>query len=296
MTPAPPKPKVIAHRGLRSEYPENTLLSISKALELDGLYGIEFDVDLCDQPVVLHQETLLPDPSFARLMPASRNFTSRNWVAEHSAHEILQLDAGSWMDPKFSAERIPTLRQVLELDWKDKTAFVELKDPSFWSTRELDRPKRMLDAVLPDLLRFPGKLGVLSFNPEMLKELQRRAPQISSTLLLWLEWQGRAAEVVALAQSCGASSLAMADSMLLANPRETASWLEAAQQAKLMLCVYPISPAHDEPEYASWSAASQHARWAKLCDVGVDAIVSDFARENIEFLAKVNADESRDRH
>ena len=64
---------VIAHRGLRSEKPENTLASIRAALEVPHLHGVEFDVELTSDGglVALHQETMTPDSAFAALEPLS---------------------------------------------------------------------------------------------------------------------------------------------------------------------------------------------------------------------------------
>jgi glycerophosphoryl diester phosphodiesterase len=105
--------KVISHRGLRQEAPENTRAALLAAIEIPGVHGVEFDIELADEPVVLHQETMVPDESFAKLQPASRNFESRDWVGEHTAAEIVQLDAGSWLAPHFAAEAVPRLRDVL---------------------------------------------------------------------------------------------------------------------------------------------------------------------------------------
>jgi glycerophosphoryl diester phosphodiesterase len=54
------KLRVVGHRGVRSRFPENTLKSISAAIYLPGIYGVEFDLELTiDMELVgLHQETL----------------------------------------------------------------------------------------------------------------------------------------------------------------------------------------------------------------------------------------------
>ena len=40
----PKKPLIIAHRGVSATYPENTLPSFKRALELEDVYAIEFDI------------------------------------------------------------------------------------------------------------------------------------------------------------------------------------------------------------------------------------------------------------
>ena len=50
--------KIWAHRGCSQRYPENTILAFSKAMELDGLAGIELDIQLSrdGELVVIHDE------------------------------------------------------------------------------------------------------------------------------------------------------------------------------------------------------------------------------------------------
>ena len=52
--------KIWAHRGCSQNYPENTLLAFKKACELEGLEGIELDIQLTKdgEVVVIHDETV----------------------------------------------------------------------------------------------------------------------------------------------------------------------------------------------------------------------------------------------
>ena len=54
------KPAIWAHRGCSARYPENTLLSFEKAAQINGIKGIELDVQMTkdDQLVVIHDERL----------------------------------------------------------------------------------------------------------------------------------------------------------------------------------------------------------------------------------------------
>jgi glycerophosphoryl diester phosphodiesterase len=36
-------------------------------------------------------------------------------VADFTLEEIRQLDAGSWFDPKFAGEKVPTLQELIDL-------------------------------------------------------------------------------------------------------------------------------------------------------------------------------------
>lgn len=50
--------KVWAHRGCSQMYPENTISAFEKAMEIEGLEGIELDIQLTKdgQLVVCHDE------------------------------------------------------------------------------------------------------------------------------------------------------------------------------------------------------------------------------------------------
>lgn len=89
--------KVYGHRGAPAEFPENTLASFRRALELD-IAGIELDVHLSADgvPVVIHDETV------------DRTTNGQGAVANLTVDELRQLDAGN-------GEYVPTLAEVLDL-------------------------------------------------------------------------------------------------------------------------------------------------------------------------------------
>jgi glycerophosphoryl diester phosphodiesterase len=268
---------VIAHRGLRSEKPENTIDAIAEALACPRIHGVEFDVELSrdKQAVVLHQETVVPNADGTAIEPASRNFTTRDWVSEYDASDLSKLDAGSWMRSEFSNLTIPTLADVLKLPWDNITAYIELKDATYWGVRDSTRAVQVVEAACAPISLFTGHVNVISFNPEILRQLRQALPRIPTTLALWTEWRGRIPEAMSEARGCGASTLSLADMVVLEDPE----WVRVAHVEGLHLHVYPVSPARGEPEFLSWTAASQKSKWLKLVDLGVDAIVSDFARE-----------------
>lgn len=95
-------PRVIAHRGASGTRPENTLAAFRRAVEL-GADMIELDVQRTRDgaAVVIHDWTL------------DRTTTGAGSVGDRSLAEIRTLDAGSWFDPAFAGERVPTLAEVL---------------------------------------------------------------------------------------------------------------------------------------------------------------------------------------
>lgn len=112
---------VMGHRGWASEYPENTLLSFRKSLEL-GIDIIEFDVRPCasGELVVLHDESV------------DRTTDGKGLVSSLSLLELKRLDAGSWKSPDFAGERIPSLDETLDLlkAFPDVLLNVEIKGSS----------------------------------------------------------------------------------------------------------------------------------------------------------------------
>lgn len=97
-------PVVLAHRGLSADYPENTMLAFEAALQGEHpAHGIELDIVFSkdDCPMVIHDETL------------TRTTNGEGAVANLSATELKQLDAGSWFGDKLTTAAIPTLDEVL---------------------------------------------------------------------------------------------------------------------------------------------------------------------------------------
>jgi len=86
---------MIGHRGAMACAPENTLLSIYKAIEL-GADWVEIDVHVVDeQLIVIHDETL------------DRTTNGHGKLSDYTFNEIRALDAGL-------GQKIPTLQEVFE--------------------------------------------------------------------------------------------------------------------------------------------------------------------------------------
>lgn len=111
-------PKIIAHRGYSSVFPENTMAAFAGALDIGADY-IELDVQLTADGIVVvsHDDTLL----------RTTGVDSR--ISELTYEELSQLDAGSWFDAAYTGEKVPTLREVMELvKDTDCNIYLELKD------------------------------------------------------------------------------------------------------------------------------------------------------------------------
>lgn len=192
--PVPPVavPRIFAHRGMSSLAPENTLAAF-RACADHGVKWFELDVDvLADGTVVvIHDATL------------DRTTSGTGRVAEKTWDDVKDLDTGSWFDPAFSGERIPTLRQVIELmNEHGLNANIELKAGG--GRRNSLMP--LVEGVLAELEGLSPEREVLisSFNPLMLGEVRRLRPDLELGCLfnskrmggMWRnvgEWLGAAA-------------------------------------------------------------------------------------------------------
>jgi len=96
--------EVMAHRGASAAAPENTLAAVRAAIE-SGAQWVEIDVqETADGEIVVVHDSDLKKIGGSPLV-----------VRRSTAAELREVDIGSWFDPRFADERIPTLREVLEL-------------------------------------------------------------------------------------------------------------------------------------------------------------------------------------
>lgn len=113
---------VEGHRGYCAKYPENTLISFEAAIEL-GVDAIEFDVWLSKDkiPVIMHDSNV------------ARTTDGEGHLRDKTLKEIKQLDAGKWFNERFSGQRVPTLREALEVLTKDSKLIlgVEIKEYTY---------------------------------------------------------------------------------------------------------------------------------------------------------------------
>ena len=132
------RPLIIAHRGYRAKYPENTLASFSAALDI-GVKMIELDVMLTRdrKMVVIHDATL------------ERTTDGHGQVNGYTLQELKALDAGSWFHPSFAGERLPELEEVLDLV-SDRTLLnIEIKSNAY----EPHHPPDAIERQVVELVR-----------------------------------------------------------------------------------------------------------------------------------------------
>ncbi len=120
-------PLIIAHRGLRSKFPENSMIAFREAIK-SGAQMIELDVMFSSDRkiIVLHDETL------------DRTTSGTGNANLLSLKQIKELDAGSWFHEKFKDEKVPTLEEVLKLTSDNVYVHIDIKEEAFEAKNPLD--------------------------------------------------------------------------------------------------------------------------------------------------------------
>jgi glycerophosphoryl diester phosphodiesterase len=161
--------RVTAHRGHSLAAPENTLSAIAKAIDAGADYA-EIDVQQTADGVVV----LVHDSDLKRVAGVARK------CGELSYDEIKKLDVGSWFDPSFAGERVPSLVDVFDLARGKIKLNIELK---------VDRSDRRLAAAVAALVRehgFESDCLITSFSYDALLEAKRIDPGLRAGLIIAL--------------------------------------------------------------------------------------------------------------
>lgn len=113
---------VAGHRGMRTFYPENTLLSIKEALDR-GVDMIETDLNLTKDKivVVMHDNTI------------DRTTNGTGYIHDMTLKELRQYEAGGYMGKEFEGLKVPTLREFCEFvdDYKELLFNIEIKERTY---------------------------------------------------------------------------------------------------------------------------------------------------------------------
>ena len=114
--------EIIAHKGASGLAPENTLAAMQIALDLN-VDMIEIDVrHTADEEIIVFHDQFLD-----RVTRDSLGNQVTGDVHDFTLEEIKQFEVGSWFDSKFADQKIPTLKEVLDLvDGKCKV-LIEIK-------------------------------------------------------------------------------------------------------------------------------------------------------------------------
>lgn len=166
--------EVVAHRGASADAPENTLAAVREGLR-QRADVIEVDVQRTrdGELVILHDRTLVRTTDVETVHP-TRALAP---VDAFTLAELRSLDAGSWFDPRFAGERIPTLGELV-VARGNAGLLVEIKEPAAYPGIEA----QVADA-LADVPR--GKVVVQSFDAASMRRHDAIAPEVAAGQLVW---------------------------------------------------------------------------------------------------------------
>jgi len=158
------------HRGHSAGAPENTLAAFRKAFEYAGpLTTCETDLAVTSdgELILMHDKTV------------DRTTNGHGIVDKMTYSEISRLDAGSWFDNAFAGERVPLLRDALELA-RDLGIIYQLELKIYDRNEILFSKLRALidELACADLLQFS------SFDYVQLKAVKEAIPEVPTVGLM----------------------------------------------------------------------------------------------------------------
>ena len=188
---------IVAHRGASYDAPENTLAAFRLAWE-QGSDGIEGDFYLtADGKIVC-----IHDPDTKRTAGAKRI------VEQSTLAQLRQLEYGSWKDPKWKGEAIPTFEEVFRTVPDGKTFVIELKSK-----------KAIVPVLAAELARLQTdsiRLLIISFDQETVQACKALMPSIGAHWLTKFEldeakssYHPTADEITATVRRLGADGVGM---------------------------------------------------------------------------------------
>lgn len=186
---------IVAHRGASHAAPENTLSAFRLAWEeqADGIEG-DFYYTKDQHVVCIHDAD------------TKRTGGIKLKVADSTLEELRSLEFGSWKDPRYAGEPIPTFAEVLETVPSGKWFIIELKT----GPEIVPLLQRELQRLRPDR----SKLWVIAFNAATVAAVKTQLPDLRTHWLTGYkhdeksgEWRPTAEEVAETLRQCKADGL-----------------------------------------------------------------------------------------
>ena len=232
------KPIIEAHRGFSARFPENTIRSFREAIA-EGAPSIELDIHSSKDDVLV----VMHDESVARTTDGTGN------LGDMTLEQIKALDAGSWKDPAFKGERVPTLEETLKLTDEFGVAFnIEVK--RFSSAKQAEKLVELIKAHKPA----EGRTHVVSsFQAEALLQTRDAGCDVPLCFL-----SSNASQALETAKANHFPWFH------LAYPAVTADVVKAAHDAGIKVMVWTVN---DATSYDSFYA------------MGVDKICTNWCKE-----------------
>ena len=231
---------IIAHRGAAGKAPENTLASIRQAIK-DGADWIEIDV----QETVDGEVVVIHDSDFMKLAGVNLK------VWDGTLEQLKEIDIGSWFDPEFSAERVPTLAEVLEEARGKAQVMIELK--YYGHDQQLEQ--RVVDIV--EQANMVSDVAIMSLKYDGIQKVRTLRP----------DWVVGLLSAKAIGDTAKLDVNFLAVNMAMATPR----FISNAQSAGKQLFVWTVN---------------DQVSMSRMMSLGVDGIITDEPELAREVLAE----------
>ena len=243
------RPRVIAHRGASGLMPENTLAAFDRAIEL-GTDMIELDVALSrdDELVVIHDATL------------ERTTSGSGQVRDRTLRELELLVAGRCVGPDHVAQRIPTLRAVLDLA-RDRTLLnIEIKEEAVTDQCVGGVTDLVIGLIFDH--RLADRAILSSFDPRALDHARRIAPRIYRASLFNAECH-RGMRPVSVVEDAGAVLFSVSRTQV------NEAMVEQCHEVGTLVAVYTVN---------------EVSEMEQVLAIGVDALFTDRPDRMIRLL------------
>lgn len=157
--------EIVAHRGIPTEAPENTIASFQRAIEL-GADAIELDVRLTSDkiPVVYHYFYL------------QENTSASGAIFDFTLEQLRNVKVFCRNNPAAKDGRISTLTEILEMFGGKVGLEIEIKGP------EPEAPE-IIGEVLNKFKNFWDSFEITSYEPALLLAVQKICPGLIVDLL-----------------------------------------------------------------------------------------------------------------
>ena len=252
-SPTPPeRPLIIAHRGASGIAPENTLSSVKEALRAEADI-IEIDVHLTrdNEVLVIHDDRV------------DRTTNGKGFVRDMILPDLKALDAGSWFDPTYEGEALPTLGEVLDRINGRCQLLIEIKkhDRGYYDG--------LVRAILDQIYERKAESWCIlqSFHSPIIEEIQLLDPDFTIHKLLHID-------------------------LPILPAYEDGEWhfnnifdfpgVEALNPAHEFMYPRFVNKAHREGYKVFVYTVNEPATMKKLTQLGVDGIITDFPLQAME--------------
>lgn len=256
--------QVCGHRGHSIGSPENTLAALTATRDNGGT-SAEIDVMLtADSEIVLMHDHFL-----------DRTTNGKGLVSKATLEEVRGLDAGSWFDPKFAGERVPTLTEAIRHAREIGIGLVvEIKE--FLSLPKLfDRLEEVIDETNGNEVAI-----FISFDHVVLKRLKERIPAVQTEGIV----HAHHADIVRVAEAADLDCVAIDYDMFRAEDGK------ALHEAGVAIRVHLERPTIYERYLAGGVDLLENAR-TSLAEGHIDTISGDDVRYLVELV-----EDSREKH